>query len=166
MAGAAIVIDVREVAELGRALRAASKASLAPLMDAIAGAGEEATIARIDAGGPAPDGSDWPARHPRNPNPHPLLNLEGGLVDSLESEAGAETAVWGSSLVYARIHQLGGTIVPREAPALRFMVPGQGLIHASQVTIPARPYLGYGADERRGVEDVIEAWLEQELGDG
>lgn len=164
MAGAAIVIDVHEVAELHRAMRAASKASLAPLMDAIAGVGEEATIERIDAGGPAPDGSAWPPRHPSNPNPHPLLNLEGGLVDSLESEATADTAIWGSSLVYARIHQLGGTIVPRDAPALSFFVKGQGLIHASQVTIPARPYLGYGAPERQGVADVIEAWLEELLG--
>jgi len=29
-----------------------------------------------------------------------------------------------------------------------------------------RAYLGYGAAERQGVADVVEAWLEEELGGG
>lgn len=165
MAGVGVHFEAAELAELGHVLQRLSKARLAPLMDRIAGVGEEATIGRIDAGGPAPDGSDWPERHPAYDNPHPMLNLHGGLVDSIDSAASEDTAVWGSNLVYARIHQLGGTIVPRNAAALVFEL-GDAVVNVKSVTIPARPYLGYGDDERRGVEDVIEAWLEESLGDG
>lgn len=163
--GAAVTIDAGQVAELGRRLRAAAAAPTAPLMEAIAAAGESAARARIAAGGPAPDGSDWPERHPEYQNPHPLLNREGGLVDSLASEADADTAAWGSNLVYARIHQLGGTIVPRNAGALQFTL-GEETVLAKSVTIPARPYLGWGGDEIRMAEDVVEAWLDQTLGGG
>ena len=162
MAGVTVVFESRELAELGRAIRSLSKAKLGPLMDRVALVGESETRRRIEDGGPAPDGAEWPDRHPAYENPHPLLNREGGLVDSIQGDAGDDTAIWGSSLVYARIHQLGGTIVPRNASALFFTLGGEGVI-ARSVTIPARPYLGYGAPEREGVEDVVEAWLEASL---
>ncbi len=163
--GASVTIDAGEVTALARRLRAAAAAPTAPLMEALAAAGESATRARLAAGGPAPDGSDWPARNPAYVNPAPMLNREGGLVDSLASEAAADSAAWGSNLIYARIHQLGGTIVPKQADALRFML-GEEMVTAKSVTIPARPYLGWGADEVRMAEDVLEAWLDQALGSG
>jgi len=53
---------------------------------------------------------------------------------------------WGSKDVrYALIHELGGRIVPRNAPALMFEVDGQ-FVRTQQVTIPARPYLRPAAD--------------------
>lgn len=162
MAGVTVRFDAHELAELGRAIRALSKARLGPLMRDIAKVGEDETIARIREGGPAPHGADWPARHPAYDNPRPPLNLTGALGDSIESEADDDTVVWGSSLVYARIHQLGGTIVPRASRALFFTLGGSDVI-ARSVTIPARPYLGYGAPERQSVEDVIEGWLEESL---
>ena len=161
--GASVTVDASRVAELARRLRSAAAAPTAPLMEAVAAGGESATRARIAAGGPAPDGSDWPARHPEYVNPHPLLNREGGLVDSLASQAGTEAAAWGSNLVYARIHQLGGTIEPKSAEALVFPL-GEETVTAKSVTIPPRPYLGWGEDEVRLVEDVVEAWLDQALG--
>ena len=118
MAGVTVVFGTHELAELGRAIRAASKAPLGELMQDIAARGESATRKRIEDGGPAPDGTDWPDRHPANKNPNPLLNLGGHLGQSIQTDASADAAVWGSSLVYARIHQLGGTIVPRNASAL------------------------------------------------
>ena len=163
MAGVSVAIDASDLVELGRSLRRLAKASLAPLMDDIAGVGEESAIKRIHDGGPAPDGTPWPARHPANPSPHALLNQHGGLVDSIEGAASGDTAVWGSSLVYARIHQLGGDIVPTEKRFLKF-AGGDGDVFARKVTLPARPYLGYGDAERQGVEGVVEAWLEGALG--
>ena len=41
---------------------------------------------------------------------------------------------------------------------------GEEVVTAKSVTIPARPYLGWGGDEVRQVEDVVEAWLDQTLG--
>ena len=161
--GASVTVGAGEVAQLERRLRAAAAAPTAPLMEAVAAAGESGARARIAAGGPAPDGSAWPARHPLYVNPQPMLNREGGLVDSLASQATAGSAEWGSSLIYARIHQLGGTIEPKSAGALHFSL-GEEIVTAMSVTIPARPYLGWGADEVRGVEYVVEAWLDQTLG--
>ena len=163
MAGVTVVFEAHELAELGRAIRAASKAQLGELMQDIAARGESATRKRIEDGGPAPDGTDWPDRHPANKNPNPLLNLDGHLAQSIQTDASESAAVWGSSLVYARIHQLGGTIVPRNASALFFDMDGEEVV-ARSVTIPERPYLGYGEPEREGVEDVIELWLEELLG--
>ena len=165
MAGVTVVFESHELAELGRAMRAMSKAKLGPLMRDIAKVGEDETVNRIRGGGPAPDGTEWPDRHPAYENPHPLLNLTGALGDSIESDAGEDTAIWGSSLVYARIHQLGGTIVPRNASALVFDLGGE-TVRVKSVTIQARPSLGYGAAEREGAEDVIEAWLEESLSRG
>ena len=156
--GVSIELDAHEVVELARAIRRASRASLRPLMQDIADEGEYRTRARIREGGPGPDGTPWPERHPSNPNPHPLLNLGGGLYDSIESDSAEDAAIWGSSLVYARIHQLGGTIRPSRAQLLHFEIGGEH-VFAREVTIPARPYLGYGDAEREGVVDLVEAWL-------
>ncbi|MDE0202366.1 MAG: phage virion morphogenesis protein, partial [Rhodospirillaceae bacterium] len=141
----------------------AAAAPPAPLVGGGGGAGGGAAGARGGGGGPAPDGSDWPARHPEYVNPFPPLNREGGLVDSLATQASADSAEWGSNLVYARPHQLGATIEPRNAEALQFML-GEETVTAKSVTIPARPYAGWGEDEVRMAEDVVEAWLDQHLG--
>ena len=165
MAGVTVVFEAHELAELGRAMRSAAKALPASLMRDIADRGASETRQRIHDGGPAPDGTDWPERDARNPNDSALLNLSGALVESIDADAGPDTAIWGSNLVYARIHQLGGTIVPKHAPALVFDVD-DGVVWAMKVDIPARPYLGYGAPERQAVEDVIEAWLDESLREG
>ncbi len=163
MAGATVVLESHELAELGRGIRRLSRAKLGPLMRDIAKVGEEGTLARIREGGPAPDGADWPDRHPAYDNPRPVLNLSGALGESIESDADEDTVSWGSSIVYARIHQLGGTIKPKHGKALAFTL-GTEAVFARSVTMPARPYLGYGDAERQGVEDVVEAWLEEALG--
>lgn len=45
---------------------------------------------------------------------------------------------FGSDRKYAAIHQLGGTIKPVKAKKLAF-----GGVYANQVTIPARPFIGF-----------------------
>lgn len=49
----------------------------------------------------------------------------------------------GSDRVYAAIHQLGGEIKPKKAPALTFSVGGVGPISLGKVTMPPRPYLPF-----------------------
>lgn len=46
----------------------------------------------------------------------------------------------GSDVIYARIHELGGTIHPRVADYLQFQVNGHW-VKTKEVKIPARPYL-------------------------
>ena len=163
MGAVSIVVDAREIADLATALQRLATASLGPVMERVAAAGEEATRERIAAGGPAPDGSDWPERDARDPNPHPLLNRDGGLLDSITGEHTDDTAAWGSHLVYSRIHQLGGTVEPVDKQVLRWESGGE-VIFAAQVEIPARPYLGIGDAERALILELVEDWVTQQLG--
>ena len=160
--GIRVVLDASEIVALSRTLQRLADAPLAPLMRDAAEAGASATQARIEAGGPAPDGAQWPARDPRDTSPHPLLNREGSLWESIDTESDADTAAWGSSLIYARIHQLGGVIEPDQRETLRYQLGG-ATYYAQSVEIPARPYLGIGPAEERMILDVVEDWVEQYL---
>ena len=54
--------------------------------------------------------------------------------------------LWGSKDVrYALIHELGGKIVPKKAPKLKFQIGGSW-VTVDEVNIPARPYLRPAAD--------------------
>ncbi len=85
-------------------------------------------------------------------NNHTWINRSGELEGSIKflefaHRAGSGfRAIWGSAdVVYALIHELGGKIVPKKAPALRFQVGGQW-VTTQEVNIPARPYLRPAAD--------------------
>lgn len=155
----------------GRALRALDRqirlAASAPrrrlLLDSLSQVGAETARARIKSGGPAPDGAAWPERHPRSRSGKPLLNRSGILGDSIASASTARSARWGSNSVYARIHQLGGAVQPRRRRALRWSIGGHPVFSA-RATIPARPFLGWGADEELQVDAAIRHWLDGVMG--
>jgi phage gpG-like protein len=48
--------------------------------------------------------------------------------------------VVGTNVVYARIHEFGGVIVPKRKKYLRFVVDGK-TVFAKRVVIPKRPYI-------------------------
>lgn len=66
-----------------------------------------------------------------------ILQRTGALADSVQAESDNDTAIVGSGLRYARIHQLGG----------------------KAATIPARPYLGIDRAEEEEILDLIEQRL-------
>jgi phage gpG-like protein len=77
--------------------------------------------------------------------------LEGGIdiADYAAPHSSGVKGTWGvRDVVYARIHELGGTIRPKTAKALRFLLDDGTFAVVSQVTIPARPYLRPAADEQ------------------
>lgn len=156
----------------GRALRdlaarigaAASRRRRRLLLEELAAAGESATRERFDAAGPGPDGVPWPPRRDAT-NPKPLLSGLGTLADSISTSASARTARWGSNRIYARIHQLGGTIRPRRRRALRFRI-GRRMVFARHVTIPARPFIGWGDAEERLADGIVRSWVERALAEG
>lgn len=64
----------------------------------------------------------------------------GRLADSIETRTtGPSTAVTSTDLVYAQIHEFGGTIRPKRAKVLAFD-PGGGVVFARRVRITAQPY--------------------------
>lgn len=86
---------------------------------------------------------------------HPWKNQTGILEGSIkiaefahDIENGVE-GVWGSTDVkYARIHEKGGVIVPKNAKALAIPQPDGSVRFVKRVTIPKRPYLRPAADAK------------------
>lgn len=87
------------------------------------------------------------ATEARNLAPYKTGNLRG----SITVDTNTERAIVGTNLVYARIHDVGGTIkpvtiFPKRAKVLRFKVGGR-TVFARSARIPARkvqPYKGKG----------------------
>ena len=65
----------------------------------------------------------------------------------------------GSNLPYARIHQLGGVIVPKKAKKLVFKGSDGATRAVDKVTIPARPYLGVSKDDLDDVRAAMADFL-------
>ncbi|KKM88479.1 hypothetical protein LCGC14_1258280 [marine sediment metagenome] len=75
-------------------------------------------------------------------------HLEGSIsIAEKAHRVGSEVrGLWGSKdIVYALIHELGGKIVPKKAPKLKFQIGGSW-VTVDEVNIPARPYLRPAAD--------------------
>lgn len=101
----------------------------------------------------------------------PGLNIQtGNLVNSInttehkKAKHRAEVNVGPSNVVYAAIHEFGGTIVPDTKPVLAWFDEKTGdWHHAMAVHIPARPYLRPAIDEN---EDSIVSAVEANVWDG
>jgi len=79
--------------------------------------------------------------------------MSGGLMGSITFKVDGSTQLRvGSNKKYAAAHQFGVVITPVSAKALVFRLGGK-LVRAHSVTIPARPYLGFGeADQLVALE--------------
>ena len=117
--------------------RLASPTPLTAAMALIAGDMETQTVLRFDAE-TAPDGKGWqPSQRARKQGGKTLTDT-ARLRQSLTSRAGDDYAEVGTNMIYARIHQLGGSA-------------GRG----GAATIPARPYLGFGEADKANIKQII-----------
>lgn len=136
-----ITIDMRDLGALNAQLARLSALDLDGLTADLALEGESQTRRRISEEKTNPNGDAWPewsegyasTRH----GGHSLLESEGHLIASLESGSDADTAWWGSDLVYAATHQFGDE--------------GRN--------IPARPYLGVSPRNKSELADLIDHFL-------
>lgn len=98
----------------------------------------------------SPEGERWRELAPwyhaqKRRNKNKILTLNGYLSGTLRYQVQNDGVLFGSNLPYAAIHHFGGVIKPKSGRALN--VAGRLV---SQVTIPARPWLGLSAaDEDR-----------------
>lgn len=137
---------------------------LSPLMDNIGALLEQSSRDRIGSTGISPEGVPWP--------PSLRVEIEGGktlfdtgaLAGSLSHRAGRREVQVGSNVIYAGIHQTGGTIVPKTADALRFALPGGGFAVVGRVTIPPRPYLGISDTDGEEIEQLAVDHLAAAIG--
>lgn len=116
-------------------------ANLQPVFAEIGSALQATTEDRFEAE-IGPDGQAWAAHSPvtllRRGASAKKLRHRNHLYQSLSYAAGRLQAAVGTNRTYARIHQLGGKA-------------GRG----RKVTIPARPYLGVSADDRRMIAEIL-----------
>lgn len=116
-------------------------ANLQPVFAEIGSSLLAATEDRFEAE-TGPDGQPWAAHSAatlsRRGSSAKKLRDRNHLYQSLTYAAGRLQAAVGTNRAYARIHQLGGKA-------------GRG----RKVTIPARPYLGVNADDRRMISEIL-----------
>lgn len=91
----------------------------------------------------------------------PGLEMQtGALVNSItvdevkKGKTKAEVGV-GTNMIYARIHEIGGVIVPKSAKMLSWVNKEGVRVFANAVHIPARPYLRPALDENE--PDIVKA---------
>ncbi len=145
------------VAQLGGVLKSG-------LLKAVGVALVEETQQRFDAGVDV-WGTRWAPLLPayaaikRGPG---ILRASLMLQRSITFAVSGNTVSVGSNRVYAAVHQFGATIRPVRAKALAFRLGGVGakgrggFVRAQSVTIPARPYLGFGPKDERAVLEVLQ----------
>lgn len=144
--------------QLGRLLERTG--DLTPLMETLGEVLVQGTRRRFESG-VAPDGTPWAPSIRVQKEGGKTLMLERRLRNSVQSLASATQVEVGSDLIYAGVHQLGATIRPVNAKALRFELPGGlGVVSVSQVVIPARPYLGISANDEASIEHTVTLYAE------
>lgn len=156
----AIIITETGFARADAALAKIENFRPEPMLEGIARRMQEQTRDRIEAGGPAPDGSAWA----KSSNPKgKTLHLSGALAETLQYSVNGNQITLGSGLIYAAIHQYGGPIVAKRAAALAFWI-GNAFIRVKKVEIPARPYLGLSAENRAEIIDEVAAYIRRLIG--
>lgn len=91
----------------------------------------------------------WAPSHNAETNGKKTLMPTGrNLLRSINYEVSGRRMRVGTNFVGARILHEGGTIVPKQAKALRFLI-GERVVFAKSVTMPARPYLHIHPDDAR-----------------
>jgi phage virion morphogenesis protein len=149
------VTDASLLAALRRL--AGAMADTSPIMADIAALGEKSTRQRFRTQ-TGPDGKPWKPSLRAQITGGRTLTQEGRLAASISSStrSGRDWAEWGSNVIYAAIHQFGGTIRARNAKALRFALAGGGFATVKSVTLPARPFLGLSTDDIGDITRLIQ----------
>lgn len=159
MTGVTLRIDLDD-ADLSDALAAmiARGEDLTPAMDSIGMGLEASIIERFNETSIAPSGAAWTPSKAAQEEGRRTLIKSGNLRDSITHRASRDETQVGSNVVYAAIHQFGGTIRAKTAKGLRFKI-GDRFVTKREVTIPARPFLGLSDEDRTMIREEIVAFL-------
>lgn len=138
-------------------LEALGRLEFEDLLDGLARMGQQQTQRRIEEEKTSPDGAKWPLTK----EGRPALFVSGThLARSIDHDASATSARWGTGWIGARVHQFGATIVPKNAKALHFHLGGRA-VFAKKVVVPARPYLGVSAANAIDLEAAAAKFIER-----
>lgn len=145
------------------ALRRAAEAleDLTPLMQDIGELMVERTKDNFKTG-TGPDGTAWAprsqvtldayARRGDTPKGGPLVGVTRALSTTIAYEADAAGVSWGSNMIYAAVMQFGAAQGAFGKTSRGGPIPWGD--------IPARPYLGIGAEDQTAILETIEDYLQ------
>ena len=122
------------------------------------------------------DGSPWPPSLRVKKHGGETLILSGRLYRSITANASATGVEIGTNVVYAAIHQFGGTVNQgARHQTLHFRTDKAGrqrfstakksnrskdvAVHAHTITMPARPFIGLDDDDDAAILKIAENWL-------
>lgn len=128
------------------------------LLEAIARLIQGQTRERIEVEKTSPDGVSWKPNRAGTPT----LHASGALSLSIDYAVSGHHITVGSGLDYARIHQMGGTIRPKNKDALKFAIGG-GFAVVQSVTMPKREYLGISTDNASAIINEVVAIVRAKL---
>lgn len=161
MTGASFRLDVETVSlrRLGPAFAELMlrMGDLSRPMDEIGAALVDSTHHRFTTG-IGPDGRPWDVSRRAAEEGGKTLVDRRHLEDSITHHPIHNSVEVGTNLVYAGIHQFGGTIKGKDGGKLTFRAGG-GWVSVDQVDIPARPYLGVDDADSDEIEAIIDGWL-------
>ncbi len=117
---------------------------------------DRATAAVADAANVAARENINAKQGPRPYGPQPGTLMNSILTVGPRLTEGSVTYVVGSSVIYSRIQELGGTVTAKNGPYLTFRNYYTGAwVKVHSVTIPAKHYMEKGAAEAAGLADGI-----------
>lgn len=160
-----IKVDVRGLIPADVALAKLQPLDHAKLLNGLARLIHQQTVRRIEEEKTSPDGAAW---KPNRAGTSTLYQT-GALARSIDYLVQGMQVVVGAPAEpragkpYAAIHQFGGTIVPKSADALAFVIGGQ-FVRTKKVTIPARPYLGVSAANAQEITGAAARFIRKALG--
>jgi phage gpG-like protein len=153
MAGASITLDSLDV-DHALSLLYAAAGDVTPALKNIGEYGARSTRQRF-LSETDPEGNPWPDLNPlyakTKKGPGKLRGETRALSQIIWQLVDETDVEWGSNEIYARIHNEGGKIVPKNAQALVFSMGGE-TFRVKSVTIPRRQFLG--ANER-DIEEIL-----------
>jgi phage gpG-like protein len=146
-------------AEAGLARLATLVADMTPVMDTIGALLVANRHARFSAGA-GPGGVKWlPSLRAQAEGGQTMMDT-GQLNASLAHKASRDQVEVGTNKIYAAVMQLGATIHARNAPNLKFKI-GSRWVSKPSVTIPARPFIDFDAEDKKDVEALVVEELEK-----
>lgn len=113
----------------------------------------------------APGGGSWKRSARAEAEGGQTLTDTAALKNSIGYEASPTTVVVGTNREYAAIHQFGGEIEPKSAPALRFQVGGKW-VSTQKVTMPARPFIGINEEDMEEAREMMLSGMKRAFGMG
>jgi phage virion morphogenesis protein len=131
-----------------------------PVMAAIADKMRSNAVLNFEAES-GPDSVRWKPSQRAIEDGGLTLTDSGQLRQSITAASDATSAIAGTNLIYARIHQEGGVIAARPGSALRTPAGPR-----RSVTMPARPFLGFGEDDLAEIGQMLEDHLDRAINGG